>query len=135
LAAECAGWELVEADASAALWRDVRDVTPFAGREGVVWRVSVKPSDGPRLVEALGGPEAILDWGGGLVWLLLTGEADVRTEVAAFGGHATLVRAPEPMMRAKVPAFQPEAAPVAAISRGLREKFDPRGILNPGLMG
>lgn len=134
LAAECAGWELVEADASAALWRDLRDVTPFAGREGVVWRVSVKPSDGPRLVEALGGPEAILDWGGGLVWLLLTGEADVRTEVAAFGGHATLVRAPEPM-HAKVPAFQPEAAPVAAISRGLREKFDPRGILNPGLMG
>ncbi len=136
LEAECAGWELVEGAASAALWRDVRDVTPFAGRAGTVWRVSVKPSDGPVLVEALGGPEAILDWGGGLVWLLLEEDAaePVRAEVARLGGHATLVRAPE-AVRAAIPAFQPEAAPIAAISRGLREKFDPRGILNPGLMG
>jgi glycolate oxidase FAD binding subunit len=136
LEAECAGWELVEGENSAALWRDVRDVTPFAGRAGTVWRVSVKPSDGPRLVEALGGPEAILDWGGGLVWLLIEEDAaePVRAEVARLGGHATLVRASE-AVRVAVPVFQPEAAPIAAISRGLREKFDPRGILNPGLMG
>ena len=34
-----------------------------------------------------------------------------------------------------VPVFQPEPAPIAALTRGLRQKFDPRGILNPGLMG
>jgi glycolate oxidase FAD binding subunit len=32
-------------------------------------------------------------------------------------------------------AFHPEAAPVAALSAGLRAQFDPRGILNPGRMG
>jgi glycolate oxidase FAD binding subunit len=32
-------------------------------------------------------------------------------------------------------AFQPEPAPIAALSEGLRRQFDPRGILNPGLMG
>ncbi|MBR9844540.1 MAG: glycolate oxidase subunit GlcE [Rhodobacteraceae bacterium] len=136
LAAECAGWDVVEGEVSAALWRGVRDVTPFAGRDGAVWRVSVKPSDGPKLIAALGGPEAILDWGGGLVWMLME-EAEVarvRAEVARLGGHATLVRAPE-AVRAKGAVFQPEPAPIEAISRGLRAKFDPRGILNPGLMG
>ncbi|MCW9044008.1 MAG: glycolate oxidase subunit GlcE [Pseudopelagicola sp.] len=134
LVAQCNGWEVVEGEASAALWRDVRDVVPFAGREGAVWRVSVKPSDGPKLLEALGGPEAVLDWGGGLVWVLMDEASGVRAEVERRGGHATLVRASE-AMRAKVPVFQPEVAPVAAISRGLRAKFDPRGIFNPGLMG
>jgi len=33
-----------------------------------------------------------------------------------------------------VPAFQPEPAAVAALSAGLRAKFDPRGVFNPGLM-
>ena len=34
-----------------------------------------------------------------------------------------------------IPPFHPEPAPVAALTRGLRQKFDPRGILNTGLMG
>ena len=48
-------------------------------------------------------------------------------------GHATLVRASEATRRA-VPVFHPDPAPVAALSAGLRAKFDPRGILNPGRM-
>ena len=36
--------------------------------------------------------------------------------------------------RARIAPFQPEPAPIAALSAGLRAKFDPRGILNPGLM-
>jgi glycolate oxidase FAD binding subunit len=31
--------------------------------------------------------------------------------------------------------FHPEPAPVAAIAAGLRRRFDPAGILNPGRMG
>jgi glycolate oxidase FAD binding subunit len=49
-------------------------------------------------------------------------------------GHATLIKAPTEV-RASMPVFQPEEPGVAALSRGLRSKFDPRGILNPGLMG
>jgi glycolate oxidase FAD binding subunit len=30
--------------------------------------------------------------------------------------------------------FHPEAPGVARLSAGLRRRFDPRGILNPGLM-
>jgi glycolate oxidase FAD binding subunit len=33
-----------------------------------------------------------------------------------------------------VDVFEPEPAPLARISAGLRAKFDPKGILNPGRM-
>ncbi len=53
--------------------------------------------------------------------------------MGSFAGHATLVRG-SAASRAALPVFQPEPAPLAHISEGLRKRFDPRGILNPGLM-
>ena len=139
-AGACAGWSLVEGEESAALWREVRDVAPFAGRAGAVWKVSVTPSRAAELLAAVEGTgaEAMLDWGGGLVWLLVPesveacGAGAIRGQVAAQGGHATLVRAGE---RGAVAMFQPESAVQARLSQGLRQRFDPRGILNPGLTG
>ena len=130
----CKDWRVVENADSAALWQDVRDVVPFAGREGAVWRVSVKPSDAPVLLEHLGQTEAICDWGGGLVWVLMNHTQDVRKSVGSLGGHATLVRADSDLRRI-LPVFHPEPTALAALTNGLRVKFDPRGILNPGLMG
>ncbi|MAU51010.1 MAG: glycolate oxidase subunit GlcE [Roseovarius sp.] len=116
----------------AATWRDIRDVAAFHGRKGDVWRLSVKPSDAPGIVAGLSGAEALYDWGGGLIWLLVpegTGAAEIRQAVAQRGGHATRVRG------AGADAFHPLPAPVAALQAGLRQRFDPRGLLNPGLMG
>jgi glycolate oxidase FAD binding subunit len=118
---------------SAAVWRGVRDVAPFAGRKGDVWRFSVRPSDAPALVAALAPAECLLDWGGGLVWALAPEGTDLRARMST-PGHATLVRAAPGTKRA-LKVFHPEPAPLAAIAEGLRRKFDPRGILNPGLMG
>ena len=121
-------------------WAYVRDVEPFANADGAVWRVSVRPSDGPAMVAALGpGFEAYYDWGGGLVWLRTAEEGDagaaaIRAETKARGGHATLVRA-STAVRAAVAVFEPESAPVAALSARLRAEFDPKSILNPGRMG
>jgi glycolate oxidase FAD binding subunit len=144
LAGGFVGWEVLQGDASAALWREVRDVAPFAGRNAPVWRVSLKPSDAPKLAQALAhaglDQRGIYDWGGGLAWLELTEAGDdagagaLRGALARFGGHATLVRA-EPAIRAEVEVFQPQSPLIAAISRGIKQKFDPRGVLNPGLMG
>ncbi len=119
---------------SAAGWTWVRDVAAFHGMPGDVWRVSVKPTDGPGIVERAGAEGVLYDWGGGLVWLLLPGGTDLRARLGAFAGHATLVRASE-ATRAAIAPFQPEDGPVAALTAGLRRQFDPRGILNPGLMG
>jgi glycolate oxidase FAD binding subunit len=113
-------------------WRRVRDVLPFADRPGDVWRISVRPTDGPDIAARTGG-ETFFDWGGGLVWTLVPEGEDLRARLGAFAGHATLVRASEET-RARIAPFQPEPAPVAALSESLRRQFDPRGILNPGLM-
>ena len=124
----------VDADGArvAAIWRDLRDVAAFAGRVGDVWRVSVKPSDAPGLGARIGG-EVIYDWGGGLIWALVPEGTDLRAGLGNFAGHATLIRA-DASTRARIAPFHPEPAPLAAIAARLRAKFDPRGILNPGLM-
>ncbi len=116
----------------AAAWQSVRDVEPFHGRDGDVWRVSVKPSDGPDIAARAGG-DVLFDWGGGLVWVLVAPGTDLRAQLGDFAGHATLIRAREET-RASLPVFQPEPAPVAALTEGLRRQFDPKGILNPGIM-
>ena len=129
---------------SVEFWRGLRDLTPFAGddRRSIVWRLSVPPAAGARVVAALaplGEFRYFYDWGGGLIWLALpsggadAGAREVRAALAATGGHATLVRAPDET-RLAVPVFQPQPEPVAALGRRLKESFDPRGILNPGRM-
>ncbi|MGX9352691.1 FAD-binding protein [Shimia sp. W99] len=124
---------VVDSDENAKLWQAVRDVEPFAGKPGNVWRWSVKPSD---MIKVTGkwDFQHVVDWGGGLVWSLVPEDIDFRLKLEGLGGHATLVRASD-TVRADVPVFHPESSPVAALSKGLRARFDPRGILNPGLMG
>lgn len=115
-----------------AAWQAIRDVTAFAEREGDVWRISVKPSDAPDLAARTGG-ETLLDWGGGLIWALVPEGTDLRALLGPYSGHATLIRASEEV-RARIAPFEPEPAPLAALSAGLRAQFDPKGLLNPGLM-
>ena len=116
-------------------WAEVRDVLPFAGRAGAVWRLHLKPSDAPgvlaRVRAVLPGVPAMLDWGGGLVWLLVPpeGATVVRDAGSAAGGHATLWRA-APGMDA-VPVLPPEAPAVAKLTEGLRRQFDPKGLFSP----
>jgi glycolate oxidase FAD binding subunit len=128
------GGDMVEAGASAALWRDVRDVTPFAGRDGAVWRISGVPTDAlmvPRALRAAGvAHDCLWDWGGGLVWLLCPpGQGDLIRAALAGRGHATRLRGIEAS-----PAFPPQAPGVAALQAGLKARFDPRGLFNPGGM-
>ena len=127
---------------SAAFWRELRDVQPFVGDARAVWRISVAPKAGPQVaaaVAAIEGAGHFLDWGGGLIWAALPAEGDggaaaLRDAVKqAGGGHATLVRGPEPL-RAGVPVFQPLDPVQDALTRRVKESFDPKAILNPGRM-
>ncbi|CBS85741.1 FAD-binding protein [Azospirillum lipoferum] len=102
-----------------------------------LWKLSVPPSTGPSTVDAIRRTldvEAFYDWGGGLVWLAAPPDsgATIRSALSA-GGHATLVRAPE-AVRAATDVFQPLPEPLMALSRRVKESFDPKGILNPGRM-
>jgi glycolate oxidase FAD binding subunit len=131
---------ILDETASRALWRDIRDVKAFAvasARHRPLWRLSTAPASGYRLVDFITpAAQMFYDWAGGLVWVGMPyeDEADagsVRTAVAALGGHATLIRAPA-AVRASVDVFQPEEPGVRALSRRIKESFDPRGVLNPG---
>ncbi|MGD9918332.1 MAG: FAD-binding protein [Paenirhodobacter sp.] len=115
----------VEREGSAALWADLAAVRPFHGRAGDLWRFSVKPSEAPAIAARLGG-EVVLDWGGGLIWALVPEGTDVRAQAAPYTGHATC-------LRGDFAAFDPEPAPVARLSAGLRARFDPKGLFNPGI--
>lgn len=122
-----------------AVWTDIRDVKPFAdGGEAPVWRVSVAPMAGHKLVSDLGADNAFFDWQGGLVWLQMKDEpeADTLRKIIAKlgGGHATLVRATDEQ-RQSTAVFQPENAAVTAISNRIREQFDPMGNFYTGRMG
>jgi glycolate oxidase FAD binding subunit len=145
LAAPFGALGLLDEAASRALWRAIRDAMPFAadgpfGRHDV-WRISVPPSRGAAVGCALAETaqaEILYDWAGGLLWAALpasddAGAAIVRPLVAASGGHATLIRAPA-AVRAAVDVFEPEAPALAALTRRVRESFDPRGVLNAGRM-
>lgn len=124
------------------LWREVTDLKPFVARpELALWRVSVAPGSGSAIMANVASTLSALhyyDWGGGLIWLGVpaagdAGAAQLRAAVAAFGGHATLVRAPDPL-RERVAVFEPLEPAKMALSRRMKEGFDPRGILNPGRM-
>ncbi|MGL4238437.1 FAD-binding protein [Tabrizicola sp.] len=120
---------VVEGEASAVLWREVRDVAPFAGKQGDVWRLACLPTAAAEIVARLEG-EAIWDWGGGLIWLLAEPGRGSEVAAAVAGrGHATLVRGEGG------PVFPPEATEVAALVAGLKAKFDPRSVLNRGMVG
>jgi len=126
---------------SQAFWREVRDVSPFAGGSRAVWRLSVPPARGADVtahIRASVDCTAMYDWAGGLIWLSVPASADasealVRGAVAAYGGHATLIRAAADV-RTAVAVFQPQAPALAALSARIKTAFDPEGVLNPGRM-
>ena len=132
------------------LWTAIRDVEPFAADgparsaledERALWRVSTAPSRGAEfaaIVANAADAHIFYDWAGGLIWLTLApgedaGAALVRRAVAATGGHATLIRAPA-SVRATIDVFTPQDRAVAALTKRVKDSFDPKGVLNPGRM-
>ena len=136
----------IESEESQVLWRQIRDVAPFANGAAAgldVWKLSVPPAAGPGVAAEIAGAtgaDYYFDWGGGLIWLAVetkdyaVGVAEaVRAAIADCGGHATMIRAAE-ATRAAVDVFQPQPAPLAALTARVKDSFDPKRILNPGRM-
>ncbi|MFN9093615.1 MAG: glycolate oxidase subunit GlcE [Alphaproteobacteria bacterium] len=129
---------VIEVAESRAFWRGVREVEPLQAMPGeAIWRISVRPSAGPRIAaaaDAIGG-RAMLDWGGGLVWIAASpstaNHAAISAAAEAEAGTAMLFRAPE-SLRLAVPVLPEEAAPLAKISARVKEALDPIGLFNPG---
>ncbi len=111
-----------------AFWAGLREHRPPIFRDGgALWRLSV-PSVAPPL--PLPGTQ-LIEWGGALRWLRTEAESFVVREAArAVDGHATLFRGGDPHQD----VFDPLPAPLMKLHRGLKQSFDPHGILNRGRM-
>ena len=126
---------------SRGVWRAISERVPLPVMDGeALWRVSVRPSAGPKVLQALvhaRDARGYLDWGGGLVWIAAPATAAAHTAVEAAaraaGGVWTLMQAPE-SLRVAVDVVPPEAEPLARITRRVKAALDPHCILNPGRM-
>jgi len=126
--------EITEVAEPTELWRAIRDVKAFHGQGGDVWRISVKPTDAPDIAARLNADQTLFEWGGGLIWARVPEGTDLRALLGAFDGHATLVKAGVETVDT-LRRFHPESAGLQALTKGIRQRFDPRGVFNPGLMG
>jgi glycolate oxidase FAD binding subunit len=122
------------------IWRAIRDLDFLTEpRARAIWRVSLSPSAGAAFVARVGATarDSLFDWGGGLVWLATDPTEDaaraVRAAVAALGGHALLVRAPE-ALRARIEVFEPLQPRLARLTQGVKASLDPQGFFNAGRM-
>lgn len=122
----------IDGPASGRLWQEVGGAQPLA-QHPIVWRLSVAPSEAPRLLERIDPEDYLLDWGGGLVWIGASRAEPARVRGALEGGHATLFKAPREV-RSAIPVFQPLSAPLTAVSARVKAAFDPASRLNPGRM-
>jgi glycolate oxidase FAD binding subunit len=131
------------------LWVAIRDVAAFAairgGADQPLWRISTAPTRGHELAARIAGAieaDLLYDWAGGLIWVApaaaeetaaVAAAAQVRAAVGACGGHATLISGSAPL-RAAVDVFEPQEAELAALTKRVKQGFDPQGVLNPGRM-
>lgn len=132
---------LCEGQRSRDLWSEVRTVQPLAGKAGrAVWKVSLRATQAPAFLEGLknlGEHEAVMDWGGALIWVSLPCGEDAQAKrlraLLPEDGYAMLMVAPADV-RSREPVFQPRPGAQAAVEERVRQSFDPDRLLNPGRM-
>lgn len=122
----------------AAFWESLREQThvffqPAVQDEGVrqcLWRIAVKSTTPPLPLPG----KQLIEWGGALRWYLADAadpDTDRIREVASSsGGHATLFRSNGAQVTEVF--HQLPSSGMQDIHRGLKGKFDPQGIFNPG---
>ena len=130
---------LEDAD-SQVLWDAIRELKPLpVTSQTNLWRISIPPTAAPDVWQefrVLGATQGFMDWGGGLLWVLLpTSRRGQRTHEISqnHGGHARLIRRGNDVYEGEV-VFPPLDPVKEELHKNLKQAFDPAGILNPGRM-
>lgn len=125
----CAGMGGVVVDYD---WASIRDLKPLVNTPGDLWQISLRPTQAADVATRLNAP-LMMDWGGGRITARLPEGTDLRALIAPYTGHATrLMSGLTAVTGQGGGAFEPEPAPIQALTQSLRARFDPRGILNAG---
>ncbi len=132
--------DVIDEDNSREFWRFARDCGHYTNHDdNLLWKISVPPSDGPGIAEAISrqvGGRYILDWSGGLIWMIVPNSDDAHANVVRghiSSGHAMLVAAPD-SVRKKIDVFHSQPAVLSALALRVKHAFDPKGLLNPHRM-
>lgn len=100
----------------------------FFNRNQSLWRLSL-PANAPAMQL---GNDCLLDWGGSLRWVYSSDSPESVFESALqMGGHATMFR---PLSGWSIGRFSALSEPAKSIHERLKSAFDPKGILNPGIL-
>jgi glycolate dehydrogenase FAD-binding subunit len=123
-ARESIGGERMDDDAASEWWRSLRHCRLPHFSAATLWRISLPPAAPPLALSAT----PLIDWGGALRWYANPDPGpDVRKLALAAGGTALCWRGATLHGR-----FHPLQPAVARLHQRLKERFDPRGILNRG---
>ncbi len=110
-------------------WHQLREhELNFFNRNQSLWRLSV-----PATAPVLGlGDDCLLDWGGALRWIYTDHAPQTVFQTAKkMGGHATMFRPDNGWPNGRFSALD---EPSKGIHMRLKSAFDPKGILNPGIL-
>ena len=119
-----------EADLNgAAYWDDLKEhKLNFFKRNQSLWRLSVAATAPLNNVDG----DCLVDWGGALRWIYTDDTPDSIFDLARrLGGHATLFRADADWPQGR---FSELEEPVKSIHSRIKSAFDPKRILNPGIL-
>lgn len=107
-------------------WRRLRDQQlDFFSTSDTLWRLSLR-ADAPLPESA---HQCLVDWAGAQRWIYSHQPAEkIRSEAAALGGHAEVFRRSDN----ETAPFQTMPETLLQLHRNLKQRFDPRNILNPG---
>ena len=119
--------DILEMEESKKFWQSVNDLDFLKKIKGDLWRVSVRPTDGSKIIEMLDPKIGFLDWCGGLVWLRVDGGFDVREKMQEVAGHAMC-------LLGDFEQFHPTSTLEKSISNSIRNKFDPKMLFNQEIL-
>ncbi|MEO0342917.1 MAG: FAD-binding protein [Pseudomonadota bacterium] len=111
------------------IWQRLRRFS-YMPDSGEIWQISAKPTDSPTILDRVSAYVAdyTMDWSGGLLTFSVPQGRDVRADIGGYPAQVVC-------LRGNARAFHEQPLPLAQIEAGLRGKFDPSNILNPGIMG
>ena len=115
--------DILEMEESKKFWQNVNDLEFLKPNKGDLWRVSVKPTDGSKIVKILDPKIGFLDWCGGLVWIGVDQGFDVRAKIQKVAGHAMC-------LLGDFEQFHPSSTVEKTLSKSIRNKFDPKMLFN-----
>ena len=119
--------DILEMEESKKFWQNVNELDFLKEIKGDLWRVSVRPTDGSKIIEMLDPKIGFLDWCGGLVWLRVDEGLNVREKMQKVEGHAMC-------LLGGFEQFHPSSTLEKTLSKSIRNKFDPKMLFNQEIL-